>query len=54
MKKDGLILELDRVEVITRTFNRNNQCVKEEFEFYLPKESRPAQIGFTPKNKKNK
>lgn len=46
MIKDGIELELARVEVITRVFNTKNQCVKEEFEYYYPKDKKPEEVGF--------
>lgn len=54
MKKDNTILRLSRVEVVTRSFNAQNQCVKEEFEYYFPDDGDEREIGFKAKKPKKR
>lgn len=46
MTKHKVPLRLSRVEIVTRSFNESNQCVREEWEYYYPEESDTQVPGF--------
>lgn len=41
-------MKLNRIEIVKRTFNDQNQCVREEWEYYYPIEQ-DNKIGFQKK-----
>lgn len=52
MKCDNTTLQIQRVEVIRRVFNGQNQVVQEQIEYYYPEELKPEVIGFKDKPRK--
>ena len=48
MKLSKPEMKLSRIEIVKRHFNEQNQCVREEFEYYYPVESE-NKIGFQKK-----
>jgi hypothetical protein len=46
MKIDNKNLEIQRVEVITRSFNSSGQAIKEQWEYYYPTEEKTEIKGF--------
>jgi hypothetical protein len=51
MKIDEKELTLSRVEIVHRTYNANNQVVKEEWHYYYPSHESTAIHGFKPNKK---
>lgn len=55
MIRDSLKLNLARVEIISRIYNKNGQCIREEFEYYYPEDLIEEPLGFKVKpNSKKK
>jgi len=53
MKTDNTILKIQRVEIIQRVFNPQNQIVREQIEYYYPEDTDAVVIGFkAPKSRK--
>lgn len=54
MKIDKTLLKVQRVEIIERVYNKRNQVVREQIEYYYPDEVESIICGFKPKKSKKK
>lgn len=51
MRIQNVELDLQRVEAVTKSYDHLGRVVREQWEYYFPKEFQP-QIGFQALNKK--